>query len=56
MGTPIAGEWITELAFEVVEEDSAWSLLSKLRRLVQIEPALARHCAVAEAALASFIR
>ena len=51
-----AGEWITELAFEVVEEDSAWSFLSKIRRLVQIEPALARHSAVAEAALASFIR
>ena len=51
-----AGEWITELAFEVVEKDSARSFLPKLRRLVQIEPALARHCAVADAALASVAR
>ena len=51
-----AGEWITELAYEVVEKESAQSFLPKLRRLVQIEPALARHCAVADAALASIAR
>ena len=51
-----AGEWITELAYEVVERDSAKSFLSNLRRLVQIEPALARHVAVADAALSSIVR
>ena len=51
-----AGEWITELAFEVVERDAARSFLPKLRRLVQIEPALARHCAIADAALACVAR
>ncbi len=51
-----AGEWITEIAYEVVEKDSAQSFLAKLRRLVQIEPALARHCAIADAALASIAR
>ena len=51
-----AGEWITELAFEVVEKESALLFLKKLRRLVQIEPALARHCAVADAALESVTR
>ena len=51
-----AGEWITELAFEVVEKESAQSFLPKLRRLVQVEPALARHCAVADAALACVAR
>ena len=51
-----AGEWITELSYEVVEKESAQSFLPKLRRLVQIEPALARHCAVADAALASIAR
>ncbi len=51
-----AGEWMTELAFEVVEKESAQRFLQKLRRLVQTEPALARHCAVADAALESVIR
>ena len=51
-----AGEWITELAFEVCERDSAQSFLLKLRRLVQIEPAMARHCAAADAALTSMTR
>ena len=51
-----AGDWITELAFEVIDKDSARSFLLKLRRLVHIEPALARHCAVACAALASVAR
>ena len=51
-----SGEWITELAFEVVEKESARRFLQKLRRLVQIEPALARHCAVADAALESVTR
>ena len=47
------GEWMTELAYEIVEEESARSFLPTLRRLVQIEPALARHCAAADAALES---
>ena len=51
-----AGEWMTELAFEVVEMESAQWFLPKLRRLVQVEPALARHCAAADAALASVAR
>ena len=51
-----AGDWITEIAFEVVDKEAARSFLPKLRRLVQIEPGLARHCAVAEASLASFAR
>ena len=51
-----AGEWMTELAFEVVEMESAQCFLPKLRRLVQVEPALARHCAAADAALASVAR
>ena len=51
-----AGEWVTELAFEVIEKESAQSFLPKLRRLVQIEPALARHCARGDAALASVAR
>ena len=51
-----AGEWITELPYEVVEKESAQSFLLKIRRLVQIEPALARHCAIADAALASIAR
>ena len=50
------GEWMTELAFEVVEKDSAQSVLLKLRRLVQLEPALARQCAAADAALASVVQ
>ena len=51
-----AGEWITELAFEVIEKNSARSFLAQVRRLVQIEPALARHCAIADAALTSVAR
>lgn len=51
-----AGEWITEIAFEVVEKEAAQRLLPKLRRLVQIEPALACHCTAADAALSSFSR
>ena len=51
-----AGEWITELDFDVCERDSAQSFLLKLRRLVQIEPAMARQCAAADAALTSMTR
>ena len=51
-----AGEWITELGFEVAEKESARNLLWMVHRLVQIEPALARHCAAANAALASVAR
>ena len=50
-----AGEWITEIAFQVVEKGATQRFLPKLRRLVQIEPALARHCAAADAALASYL-
>ena len=48
-----AGEWITEIAFEVVDKEAAQRFLPKLRRLVQMEPVLARHCAAADAALSS---
>ena len=51
-----AGEWISEIAFEVVEKESAQSFLTNIRRLVQIKPALAYHCAAADAALASIAR
>ena len=51
-----AGEWLTEIVFEVVEEETAQRFLPKLARLVRAEPALARHCAAAEAALASVAR
>ena len=51
-----AGEWLIEIAFEVVEEEAAQRFLPKLARLVRAEPALARHCAAAEAALASVAR
>ena len=48
-----AGEWITECAFEMNDRESAARSRAMLRRLIQIEPALARHCAAADAALAS---
>ena len=51
-----AGEWMSEVAFEVVEKESAQRFLPKLGRLVQVEPALARHCAAADAALESVAR
>ena len=51
-----AGEWISEIAFEVVEKESARSFLTNIRRVVKIEPALAYHCAAADAALASIGR
>jgi hypothetical protein len=49
-----AGDWITEVAFEVESKDAARKFVAMLRRLVQIEPALARHCAAADAALGAF--
>ena len=48
-----AGEWITELALEIEDKEAAQRCLRMLRRLVQIEPALACHCATADAALLS---
>jgi hypothetical protein len=48
------GEWITEIAFEVTDKEAAQRFLPKLRRLMRLEPTLARHCASADAALASF--
>ncbi|RXZ38632.1 hypothetical protein D9O50_03760 [Oxalobacteraceae bacterium CAVE-383] len=48
------GGWITEIAFEASAKDTAGRLLSKLRYLIQIEPTLARYCAVADAALTTF--
>ena len=48
------GEWITEFAFEVEDGEALQRFRWQLRRLVQIEPALACHCAAADAALASF--
>ncbi|MCW8126047.1 hypothetical protein [Microbulbifer halophilus] len=49
-----AGEWMTEIAFETADKDAAKDFLLTLRSLVQMEPALARHCAIADAALAAF--
>ncbi len=51
-----AGEWLTEIAFEIVEKESAQRFLPKLRRLIQAGPALAHHCGVADAALESVAR
>ncbi|MCE8050082.1 hypothetical protein HOP61_02065 [Halomonas daqingensis] len=48
------GEWIAEMAFEISDKDAAETLLLKLRRLMQLEPSLARHCAAADAALSTF--
>jgi hypothetical protein len=48
------GEWITEIAFELADRRKASKVLAKVRRLVEFEPALARHCAVADAALSGF--
>ena len=50
------GEWITELAFEVTEKSTARLFLKRLRRLVNIESSLARHCAIADASLESVAR
>lgn len=49
-----AGEWLTEIAFETTDKDVARAFLPKLRLLVRIEPALARHCARADAGLDAF--
>lgn len=48
-----AGEWITEIAFEMEDKEAAQGLLQSLRRMVQLEPELARHCAAGDAALAA---
>ncbi len=50
-----AGEWITEIAFDATDRNAVQRFLPKLRRLMALEPALARHCARADAALASFL-
>ena len=53
----IVAEGVAPDGFQLADErESLQSFLPKLRRLVQIEPALARHCAVADAALASIAR
>ncbi|MDA3876662.1 MAG: hypothetical protein PF483_06195 [Halothiobacillus sp.] len=49
-----SGEWMTEIAFQCSDKELAKNSLLQLRRLVQIEPALARHFARADAALAAF--
>ncbi|MDN3922514.1 hypothetical protein [Roseateles violae] len=49
-----AGEWLTEIAFETSDKNAARAFLPKLRRLVKMEPMLARHCASADAALDAF--
>jgi hypothetical protein len=49
-----AGEWLTEIAFETSDKTAAKAFLPKLRRMVMIEPALAKHCASADAALDAF--
>jgi len=50
-----AGEWITEIAFDATDRSAAQRVVPKLRRLMALEPALARYCARADAALASFL-
>ncbi|WP_432697192.1 hypothetical protein ACQUQP_02265 [Marinobacterium sp. YM272] len=50
-----AGEWITEIAFEIDEKNAAKSLLANIRKLVQLEPTLMPHCAAADAALTAFV-
>lgn len=50
-----AGEWLTELAFDVEDKSDAAALLSDIRRLVDIEPALAAKVATADAALSSLL-
>lgn len=49
-----AGEWLTEIAFEVNDKSAAKAILPKLRQLVKLEPMLAKHCASADAALDAF--
>ncbi|MBS0240362.1 MAG: hypothetical protein JSR89_18270 [Proteobacteria bacterium] len=49
-----AGDWITEIALELTDRLEASKLLPKVRRLVRLEAALARHCAIGETALAGF--
>lgn len=49
------GEWITEIAFEIVPGDLARQTYISIVRLVSIEPALAPHCAAADAALRSLL-
>ena len=49
-----AGEWLTEIAFETSDKIEARAFLPKLRRLVTIEPTLAKYCASADAALDAF--
>ena len=51
-----AGEWITECAFEIEDRRCAVESRAMLLQLIQIEPALARHCAAADAALACVTR
>lgn len=50
-----AGDWLTELAFEVEDKSEATVLLTEIRRLVEFEPALAAKVATADAALASLL-
>jgi hypothetical protein len=47
------GEWINEICFSLDTKDHASLLLSMLRHLKQLEPALSRHISTAEAALSS---
>ena len=51
----VVGEWITELAFEDQDIESATKLLSHIRVLCHVEPELWRTCARAEAALRSIV-
>jgi len=51
-----AGDWLTELAFDVLDPDDAGRLLANIRCLVDLEPALAISCAKADAALSSLFR
>ena len=51
-----AGDWLTELAFEITKPEDAALLLSHLRRLIEFAPELAITCAKADAALSSVTR
>ncbi|WP_271104641.1 hypothetical protein [Pseudomonas tohonis] len=45
------GDWITEIAFEVQDVDQGVALLSHLRQVIILQPALLVTCSKAEAAL-----
>jgi len=49
-----AGEWISEIAFELDDKKRAGAYLFHIRELTKVEPRLAKWCSAAEAAVESF--